>query len=259
MTDFLDTLAADAKATVESGYYEHTKSSKQIKSSLRRSILKNGKVSVIAEVKAASPSKGIIRRDFSPEKISQAMARGGAVGISVLTEPKHFNGSLHNLTQVRESVQLPLLMKDIIVSPRQLEASVNAGANAVLLIQAIFDRGYCPYSMSEMVAKAHSSNLEVLLETRTEAEFTKALTTEVDLVGINNRNLGTLQTDLNTTKNILSKQPRNCKVVVCESGINTTADLRFLYGCGAKAFLIGSSIMSSDDVEAKVREFVNAR
>jgi indole-3-glycerol phosphate synthase len=257
MTDFLDTLAADAKETVDSGYYEHPNSSRQTKSSLLSSILQGHKVPVISEVKSASPSKGIIRREFSPEKISQAMARGGAAGISVLTEPKHFCGSLRNLARVRESVLLPLLMKDIIISPMQLDAAVKAGANAVLLIQAIFDRGHCQYSVSEMIAKAHSNNLEVLLETHTKAEFQEAMASEADIVGINNRNLGTLQTDLNTTRIILSELQSDCKVVVSESGINTIEDLRFLHKCGAKAFLIGSSIMLSNDVEAKVKEFVN--
>ena len=104
----------------------------------------------------------------------------------------------------------------------------------------------------------HVKDLEVLLETHTPEEFSVAVATEADLVGINNRNLGTLQTDLNITKSILSKR-QIAKVVVSESGINTLADLQFLRGFGAEAFLIGSAIMSADDVEAKVREFVNAR
>ena len=258
MNDFLDALAADAVATVDSGYYEHPARVKHVVVSLRTSIQQSIKVPVIAEVKGASPSKGTIRRDFSPEKISQAMARGGAVGISVLTEPKHFSGSIENFARVRESVNLPLLMKDIMVSPRQLDAAEKVGANVVLFIQAIFDRGYCPLGLGEMIAKAHSKNLEVLLETHTVDEFTSATATKADLVGINNRNLGTLQTDLNTTKSILSKR-KGGKVVVSESGINTPADIQFLRGCGAEAFLIGSAIMSADDVEAKVREFVNAQ
>ena len=258
MSDFMDTLAADARLTVDSGYYERPYSARHVVASLRYSIRQSAKVPVIAEVKGASPSRGTIRRDFSPEKISQAMARGGAVGISVLTEPKHFSGSLDNLARVRQSVNLPLLMKDIVVSPRQLDAAAKVGANAVLLIQAIFDRGYCSLGLGEMVAKAHSKNLEVLLETHTPDEFAGAMAMEVDLVGINNRNLGTLHTDLNITKRILWKRQIG-KVVVSESGINTLADLQFLRGCGAEAFLIGSAIMSADDVEAKVREFMNAQ
>jgi indole-3-glycerol phosphate synthase len=259
LTDFLDTLAADARATADSGYYEYTATTEHISANLRHNILRNAKTPVIAEVKGASPSTGTIRRNFSPEKISQAMARGGAVGISVLTEPKHFGGSLDNLARIRESVNLPLLMKDIVVSPSQLDAAAKVGANVVLFIQAIFDRGYCPFSLGEMIAKAHSNNLEVLLETHAADEFARALVTEADLLGINNRNLGTLQTDLRNTESILSKPQCGGKVVVSESGINTPADLHFLLGCGAQAFLIGSAVMLADDVEAKVREFVNAQ
>lgn len=258
MTDFLDTLAADAKATVDSGYYEHPPRSAPVSASLRSAILQSPKNPVIAEVKGASPSRGIIRSNFEPGKIAQAMARGGAVGISVLTEPKHFNGSLNNIARVRASVQLPVLMKNIVVSPKQLDAAAQVGANVVLLIQAVFDRGYCPLSLGEMIAKAHSKNLEVILETHTIDEFARALTTEADLVGINNRNLGTLQIDLNVTKEILATSPHNGKVVVSESGVNTPADLRFLRSCGAQTFLIGSAVMMAKDVEAKVREFVNA-
>ena len=177
----------------------------------------------------------------------------------MLTEPKHFKGSLSNIAKVRESTQLPVLMKDIIVSPKQLETASQIGANAVLLIQAIFDRGYCLMNLAEMVAKAHSKNLEVLLEAHTMSEFKRASKTEADLVGINNRNLCTLQTDLGVTKKILKKSHRKDKVIVSESGINTSADVHFLRNCGAQAFLIGSAVMTADDVEAKVREFVNAQ
>ena len=258
MTDFLDTLAADAQATVKSGYYARTASSMHVSASLQSAILQNTKNPVISEVKGKSPSRGTIKSHFDPGKIAQAMARGGAVGISVLTEPKHFKGSLSNLTRVRESVSVPVLMKDIVVNPLQLEAASKVAANVVLLIQAVFDRGYCALELGEMVAKAHSKNLEVLLETHTMDEFARAMETEADLVGINNRSLGTLKVDLNVTKRILKRNAANGKIVVSESGICTFADLCFLRECGAQAFLIGSAVMLADDVEAKVSEFVNA-
>ena len=258
MIDFMDKLALDAKATVDSGYYNRIEATRHVTKSLRSSILLSRKMPIITEVKAASPSKGVIRHDFSPEEISKAMARGGAVGISVLTEPNHFNGSVENLAKIREISDLPLLMKDIVVSQKQLDAAFKLGANAVLLIQTIFDRGYCSLGLDEMIAKAHSNNLEVLLEAHTANEFKRAMSTNTDLVGINNRNLGTLKIDLNTTKNILAGLKLEGKVVVSESGISTPAELRFLHDCGAQAFLIGSAVMSADDVESKVREFVNA-
>jgi len=186
------------------------------------------------------------------------MEKGGAVGISVLTEPKHFNGSLHSLAEARRTVKLPILMKDIILSPVQLDAASKAGANVALLIEALFDRGYCECSVHEMIARAHSTGLEVLLEAHTSDEFRSAVRTHADLVGINNRNLATLKVDLNVTKAILESNRAEGKVVVSESGINTATDLRFLRECGAQAFLIGSAVMLADNVEAKVREFVLA-
>jgi indole-3-glycerol phosphate synthase len=192
------------------------------------------------------------------EKIAEAMARGGAVGISVLTEPKHFHGSLGNLCKVRGTVKLPVLMKDIVVSLLQLSAASRTGANAVLLIQALFDRGYCKQSADEMVADAHARNLEVLLETHNEDEFRRALSSDADLVGINNRDLGTLKVDLNVTQRILQKNPPEGKLVVSESGIHTPADVRFLRGCGAHAFLVGSAVMLSSNVEEKVRELAHS-
>ena len=186
------------------------------------------------------------------------MERGGAIGVSVLTEPKHFNGSQKNLIETRKAVKLPILMKDIIVSRTQLEAASRIGANAALLIQALFDRGHCECSLEEMIAKAHSENLEVLLETHSEDEFRSAVSSDADIVGINNRDLGTLKVNLSVTKRILEKNAVNGKLVVSESGIKTPEDIRFLTACGAKAFLIGSAIMLADDIEKKVEEFVTA-
>ncbi len=258
MTDFMDTLATDAKATVDSGYYEQSARLAPTQASLKHNILQCEKNPVIAEIKAASPSKGTIRSNCDAAKIARAMSNGGAAGISVLTEPKHFNGSLKNLLQVREAVNLPVLMKDIVVDPAQIAAAAKFGANAVLLIQAIFDRHHCPIGLDAMIAKAHSKNLEILLETHTVDEFARAMETQADLIGINNRNLSTLQIDLNTTKKILSKCSNNGKMIVSESGVNAAADVRFLRGCGARAFLIGSAIMTTNDVETKVKEYVNA-
>jgi indole-3-glycerol phosphate synthase len=133
------------------------------------------------------------------------------------------------------------------------------GANAVLLIKALFDRGYSDRTLDEMIAGAHVLGLEVLLEAHTATEFSSAVKTGADLVGINNRNLGTLKVDLNVTKKILSKNGPKGKLVISESGINTPTDIRFLRESGARAFLIGLAIMSADNVEEKVREFVNAQ
>jgi indole-3-glycerol phosphate synthase len=227
--------------------------------SLSQAIL-NCKVNpIITEIKSASPSAGTIRSHVDAGKIALAMEKSGAVAISVLTEPKFFNGSLNALVCARKAVKLPILMKDIIVSQRQLEAAKQMGADAVLLIQAIFDRGYGGIGIDEMIAKTHASGLEVLLEVHTEKEFNSAIQSEATIIGINNRNLATLNIDFNTTKKILNKTNLKEKIIVSESGINTTKDLLFLKKCGASAYLIGSAIMSEDNIEKKVLEFVNAK
>lgn len=258
MPDFLDTLAQSAKATVDSGYYEAVTESATSRVSLKKAILEAKHAPVITEIKAASPSAGIIRENFEARSLAESMEKGGAVGISVLTEPKHFNGSLHSLVEARRTVKLPILMKDIILTPLQLEVASKLGANVALLIEALFDRGYCECSLSDMITTAHSKGLEVLLETHTEAEFRSAVTTQADLVGINNRNLATLKVDLNVTKKILEQNSAEDKIIVSESGVNTPADLRFLRLYGAQAFLVGSAVMLANDIEGKVKEFVSA-
>lgn len=258
MADFLDTLAQSARATINSGYYETSNETATTRISLKNAILEARNAPVITEIKAASPSAGTIRKNLDVGNLAESMEKGGAVGLSVLTEPKHFNGSLRSLVEARLAVKLPVLMKDIILSPVQLETASKAGANVALLIQALFDRGYCECSLDEMIARAHSEGLEVLLESHTANEFRSAVRTHADLVGINNRNLASLRVDLGVTKKILEKNRVESKVVVSESGVNTAADLRFLSDCGAKAFLIGSAVMLADNVETKVRELVSA-
>jgi indole-3-glycerol phosphate synthase len=258
MADFLDTLAQSAQETINSGYYEARKETAPSYISLKKVILETKNAPVITEIKAASPSAGTIRKNIEAGNLAESMEKGGAVGISVLTEPKHFKGSLHSLIEARKAVKVPILMKDIILSPVQLEAASKAGANAALLVEALFDRGYCECTVNDMIARAHSAGLEVLLETRTAEEFRSAVRTHADLVGINNRDLATLKVDLNVTKRILERNSAEGKIVVSESGINTAADLRFLRECGAHAFLIGSAVMLADNVEKKVKEFVSA-
>ncbi len=258
MIDFLDTLAMDAAKTIESGYYKTATSSNKTKVSLKNAIMQCKANPVITEVKSASPSLGTIRSQVDPKEIARAMEKGGAVGISVLTEPKHFKGSLSALIQAREAVKLPILMKDIFIVAEQIEVAAQIGADAVLLIQGLFDKGCCEMSLDKTITFAHSKGLEVLLETHTKEEFQAAVETNADLIGINNRNLGTLKIDLNTTREILKKNGKIGRMVVSESGIKTIENLRFLREAGAKAFLIGSSIMLTENIEEKVKEFVEA-
>jgi indole-3-glycerol phosphate synthase len=258
MSDFFDTLGFDARVTVDSGYYDLFKPTPSLHLSLKKAIRVCNKNPVITEIKPASPSMGVIRETFDTVEIAKAMEKGGATAISVLTEPRHFKGSTDTLADVRSAVKLPILMKDIILSHVQINAASYIGADAVLLVKALYDRGYGETDLDNMIALVHTKGLEVLLEVHTEEEFRAAKKTGADIIGINNRNLADLKIDLNVTKNILNKNSFEDLVVVSESGIKTPADLRFLSEAGASAFLIGSSIMLAENVEEKVREFVNA-
>jgi indole-3-glycerol phosphate synthase len=257
MADFLDILARDAQSTIEEGYYKNPINSKHNFRGLSESITEFDQAPVITEIKLASPTLNTLRVNLSVEHIANSMESGGAVGISVLTEPKHFMGSLNNFSTVRRRVELPLLMKDVFLSRIQIDTASTIGANAVLLIQALFDRDYCECNLEEMIDYAHSRGVEVLLETHTPNEFAAALDTDADLIGINNRDLRNLKIDLNKTKTVLQRVCARDKIVVSESGIKTVADLHFLHEAGAQAFLIGSAIMKADNVKRKVEEFVS--
>jgi len=261
LTDILDFLAQDARKTVSSGYYqfkEAHRSNERVRLSLRNDIVRCNGNPIISEIKLSSPSKGTIKRDVDVVEVASAMKRGGAIGISILTEPKHFNGSLLNFELVREMVSIPLLMKDFIVSPLQVKAAHQIGADAILLIQALFDRNYCDDSTDQMIKLTHSYNIEVLLEAHTEEEYGRAVRSDADLIGINNRDLKTLSVDLNTTVKILGGHRPNGRLVVSESGISTFRDIRLLKSAGANAYLVGTSVMSDQNIEEKVQELVEA-
>ena len=149
-------------------------------------------------------------------------------------------------------------MKDIIVDPIQVEAATKIGARAILLIGSLFNRGLCETPLDEMIGLAHKGGIEVLLETHTKEEFEQALHTQADLVGINNRDLSSFRTDLQVTRTILDSCDPKGRVVVSESGIESEEHIRFLRESGARAFLVGSSVMSATDPERKVRELAGA-
>jgi indole-3-glycerol phosphate synthase len=256
---FLDSLADGAYATVASGYYTVNEPPERHRClSLLESIRRCTKNPVIAEVKFASPSQGTIQTDGDPLSTANAMIRGGATAISVLTEPKRFAGSLENLTNIRRSIDAPLMMKDIVVSPVQINAAARLGADAILLIYRLFNTDRCEASLEEMISHAHSEGLEVLLEVHDKEEFERVADTSADLIGVNNRDLSTFRVDLFTTVNILKTVDHRNKTVVSESGIRSAEDLRLLRAAGANAFLVGTSLMQSGDIESKVRELVEA-
>ena len=258
LADYLDILANDAKKLVGSGYYEAAIEVTKPALSLKQSILGFRKAPIISEVKFTSPSEGELRKNRDVESVARDMEEGGAVGISVLTEPNHFKGQIRFVAEIRKQVNVPILMKDLILSPLQIDAASKSGANAVLLIQTLFERSYCEKDVQEMIAYSHSKSLEVLLEVHTEKEFLSALKTEADMIGVNNRDLKTLKVDLEVTKRILSKHRSSEKVFVTESGINSSEDVRLLRSYGAQAFLVGTAIMKAGNVKEKVKELVES-
>ncbi len=257
MPDFLKTIMRSVMETLESGYYD-VDPVEHGRISLKKAILSCTKTPVIAEFKPASPSKGFLRKNEEAIQASLSMEKAGAIGISVLTEPKHFKGSLSVFKEIRKAVNIPLLMKDFIISSIQVEAASRIGADAVLLIQTLFDRGFSQIGLEEMIDFVHSRGMEVLLEVHTEEEFLRAIHSEADMVGINNRDLSTLDTDINTTVKILGKHGDCGKIVVSESGIESPTHIGLLRRHGVKAFLVGTAIMLSENVEEKVRSLVEA-
>lgn len=257
MVDFLDTLALEAARRIGEGYYGLGGARRKSPVSLKESVIKCEGAAIIAEVKRRSPSRGALKRRLNLRRLVSEIEEGGGAGISILTEPKRFGGSLKDLERARKSTSLPLLMKDIIISPIQVEAAANRGADAVLLIKTLYERSYSKVDISEMIDYAHSLGLEVLLETHTEGEFRSALNLNADLIGINNRDLRTLNVSLDVSRRILSRNKCGGRIVVSESGIKSREDVKLLYAYGARAFLVGSSIMLAKNVKEKIKELAS--
>ncbi len=211
----------------------------------------SGEIGLIAEVKKASPSKGVIREDFDPVKIAGTYDESGASCISVLTEKKYFQGSLEYLGDIRKAVKLPLLRKDFIIDEYQVHEARAAGADAVLLIAACLDKG----RMEDFLGIAGELGLDVLVESHTYKELDKALLAGASLVGINNRDLGTFTVSLQTTLDLLKDIPDD-RIVVSESGIKTRDDVIMLQKAGVDAVLVGESLMREKDIGRKVKELM---
>jgi indole-3-glycerol phosphate synthase len=201
-----------------------------------------GKPAVIAEIKKASPSKGVLCEDFIPADIAQTYAEHGAACLSVLTDVSFFQGCVDYLKQARASCQLPVLRKDFIVDAYQLYESRAMGADAILLIAAILDDA----QMKEFEAIARSLDMAVLVEVHDAAELARALKLKTPLIGINNRNLKTFEVSLDTTLTLLQDVPKD-RVLVTESGIATREDVLRLGAAGVNAFLVGEAFMRAPD------------
>ncbi len=210
--------------------------------------LHEGRYGLIAEVKKASPSKGLIRKDFDPKTLAEAYARGGASCISVLTDEPYFQGKNDYLIEARAAVDLPVLRKDFMVDPYQIVESRALGADCILLIMAALSDGQA----YELEAAAVENGLDVLIEVHNQEELDRALNLESSLIGVNNRNLKTLNVDIATSEELLINFPED-RIAVSESGLNTPADLARMDQAGAQCFLVGESLMRQDDVENATR------
>jgi indole-3-glycerol phosphate synthase len=227
-------------------------------------------VALIAEVKKASPSAGVICKDFDPVRIAKEYEAAGASCLSVLTDEKFFQGSLDYLRQIRAAVKLPLLRKDFIIDERQILEAIEWGADAILLIVAILTDG----QLAKFHSLATEAGLAVLVEVHDEMELERALKISPALIGVNNRDLKTFKVDLATTEKLATKisgtgilpvrltaqthRQDACAttLLVAESGIHTRADVERLKKCGAGAILVGESLLRGGDIRAKIRELI---
>ncbi len=254
--NILKRLVSNSQAAIDDGTYDIDANLDKSSKDLIQIIKTNAHPTLLTEIKFASPSLGKIRTLTDPASIAKQMIAGGSKALSVLTQPNLFHGSPEYFMKVRQAVDVPLLMKDIMIENIQIDAAKKMGADYILLIQSLFDQGFLK-EIDEFIEYAHKKELKILLEVHTKQEFVNALKTKADLIGINNRNLDTLEINLKTTEIVLDGYEKQ-RLILSESGIETVEDIQYLKKCGADAFLVGSSIMKSDNIEEQVRKLVSA-
>jgi indole-3-glycerol phosphate synthase len=219
-----------------------------------KAIRQSGKLSIIAEIKKASPSKGIIKADFDPVSIAETYLRGGAAAMSVLTDEKFFMGSQACLEDARNAVALPVLRKDFIIDPIQVEETASMNADAILLIAACLSDA----QMQELFCAAQENGLDVLLEIHDTKELDRAckLSPLPACIGVNNRDLATFKTDIATTLSIAPHVPLGEIVLVSESGIENSDQAKQLYKAGVSALLVGETLMRAEDPEKAIKDLI---
>jgi indole-3-glycerol phosphate synthase len=257
MKDILAQIVKDVRARVKEQSKTRPTMRMEIKAFQRRSLLEAienaKKVPLIAEVKPASPSAGNIGVNINVLQTAKAMVSGGAIAISVLTEPKYFKGDPGYLPMIRKAVEVPVLRKDFIVDEYQLYESAELGADAVLLIAEILKD-----NLKRFIQLAHGLGMESLVEIHDKGGLDHACAAGAEIIGINNRNLKTMSIDLNKTAQLAPLVPHNI-TLVSESGICEPKDVKFVLDAGADAVLVGTAIMRAEDIKKKVRALVNAR
>ncbi|MFH1576459.1 MAG: indole-3-glycerol phosphate synthase TrpC [Candidatus Margulisiibacteriota bacterium] len=215
---------------------------------------KKGKFSLIAEIKKASPSAGIIRREFDPIYLAKTYEESGAAAISVLTDEKFFQGKLEYLKAAKESTTIPVLRKDFIIDEAQVYEARIAGADAILLIARVLSDD----ELVKFLKLTQELGLQALVEVYSAEEIERALKTEAKIIGINNRDLDTLKVDLRNTVKLMKKFPELKKrIVISESGVGSRADIEILKKAGMDGALVGETILKSDNIPAKIQELIN--
>lgn len=226
---------------------------------MKKAIVSCSHAPLITEIKFQSPSKGKLtgNTEATPSELAYTMVMAGAIGLSVLTQPYLFSGSIMHLAMIRKVVNVPILMKDITVSEVQIEAAKRIGADCVLLIKTVFDEDLAEGSIEKFADYAQRKGLQVIVEVHSEQEFKEALELKLqkhNLIGINNRDLKNLEVNIATTEKLLAKHNKGENIVISESGISKQEEIQHLKRAGADSFLVGTSIMESKDISSKVNE-----
>jgi indole-3-glycerol phosphate synthase len=245
----------DAKRTVDAVALSRAAfeiSTKKTPNRLQTVLRRTDRINIIAEFKRASPSKGVINDRLDPVDVAKMYANGGACAVSVLTEEDHFLGSLDDLRRIRENVDLPILRKDFLVDDYQIVESAAAGADAILLIVSILS----PESLSRLQKLANDFGLDAIVEVHDLEELEIAIEADAKIIGVNNRNLESFEVSMDTSHALVAQAPKG-SILISESGISSSEQIAELLSVGYSGFLIGESLMRSDDPERKLQELTS--